>query len=141
MKSQTTIEYAAITSIILIIGVVAISLVFDIPDTIINVRDRSYSDYWEQADIGILSYAFNETNGTLILINNKQDAISIQNISIDSEIYPVELQLFPQQIGSVTIPHEVEETFELYVSFTYIVLANGRINGFSGEAPLIGNRQ
>lgn len=142
MKSQTLFEYSIILAVGLIIAIFAFSMVYDIPSTIENVRQRSYRDYWAIADIAILSHAFNGTNATLVLVNNQKNQIYLNSLDIGSISLSPNLSLAPAESVALFIPFETNltsgEPYEYLISFEYLSLDNNRIYGFTGDAPLTG---
>lgn len=142
MKSQTMFEYSVVMAVGLIIAIVGFSFVYDLPGTITNVRDRSHIEYWQMADIGILSHAFNGTNVSLFLINNMRDTIQIQEILISDTLLEPNITLMPAESYVFTSAFELDlvsgEPYEFLVQIMYQSLDNNRVYGFYGEAPLIG---
>ena len=131
-KSQTSIEFIIILSVVFIILMIAASVVLDFPSIVSNLSDSSHDRALLTDDIGILSHSFNSTHGKLRIINNLKDYINLSITINSTEVYS-DLLLNPSEVARINFsyPQDIVDYYSVKLIFEYVNLNNNAIYGYS----------
>jgi len=96
MKGQTSTEYLIILAIGMIIVTSAIGMFMDVPSLLNSMTQGRTSEYWQNADISIISYSiYSDGTGYIKLKSRKGYQINLNQINIDDQEIDINQQFNP----------------------------------------------
>ncbi|MCD6279232.1 hypothetical protein J7J26_00460 [Candidatus Micrarchaeota archaeon] len=116
VKGQVSTEYILLLSIVLILGLVVVSLVLDVPNTLRVMTSRGSNEFWLNSDISIKAHTY-YSDGRLVMIikNSKTYEITIVKAIINDHTYTLNQKLVPGEQRTVTLLTDACNTGTNYI--------------------------
>ncbi len=143
-RGQTSVEFLVLFAIVIILVLFVISSFNLFPSLRLSFLERESALYWQQQDISLQSFSFNETHAFFYITHNSRSPVNITSFIIDETpflvfSYNTSLQSSELYIFQHTFSLKQSDPFDFTLAIVYTNLVNEKEYTFHGLYSLRGS--